>query len=170
MVFRCHDDMEVGARRCPENPPEAGQCALGYAGYLCSSCAADYGMMTTRRCELCDDVGYTPKSMMMLGGIIVGLTLFGILFAKYWKVFPAKYAVRCAFQPMRIFITCECLHRVGCCALGAEYLPACRSCVIVAFACSDAQITSQLGKSSRSYPARRRTHELTRCGAVQVTC
>ena len=45
LVFRCHDDMEIGAKRCPADPESPGQCAEGYTGYLCSTCSEGYGML-----------------------------------------------------------------------------------------------------------------------------
>lgn len=106
MVFRCDDDMEIGAIRCPENT-KPGECRVGYSGHLCASCAKDYGMMASRMCEACEDQGYTMKSLLLFIAMVVGLVVIVCLGIKYWSYFPAKYAVRCAFQPMRIVITCE---------------------------------------------------------------
>ena len=62
-------------------------------------------MMPSRMCEPCEGAGYTTKSMLLLAAIIVGLTVVVTLSTKYWRYFPAKFAVRCAFQPIRIVIT-----------------------------------------------------------------
>ena len=107
LVFRCHDNMDIGAIRCPADPESPGQCAEGYTGYLCATCAEDYGMMPSRMCEPCEGTGYTLKSMLLLAAIVVGLIIIVGLGIKYWRYLPAKYvyAVRCAFQPMRIVIT-----------------------------------------------------------------
>ena len=102
LVFRCHDDMEIGAIRCPADPASPGQCAEGYTGYLCGTCSEGYGMLPSNICELCAGTGYNVKSLLIVGAMIAGSILIVVFVVKYWSAFPAKYAIRCAFQPMRM--------------------------------------------------------------------
>jgi hypothetical protein len=93
LVFRCHDVMELAMIRCPANPSMPGECSLGYQGYLCQTCADDYGMMPSRLCEPCAGTGFTTKSLLILVAIIVGVTLVVGTAIKYWRKFPFKLAV-----------------------------------------------------------------------------
>jgi hypothetical protein len=105
LAFRCHDEFDLAIIRCPANPSMPGECSLGYQGYLCQTCADEYGMMPSRLCEPCAGTGFTTKSLLTFQAIIVGVTLVVGTGIKYWRKFPFKLAVRCAFQPMRIVIT-----------------------------------------------------------------
>eukprot|EP01043_Picozoa_sp_COSAG02_P018545 COSAG02_NODE_868_length_16360_cov_12.608204_8_plen_1642_part_00 len=105
LAFRCHDEFDLAIIRCPAHPSTPGECSLGYQGYLCQTCADGYGMMPSRLCEPCAGTGFTTKSLLTLLAIIVVMTLVVGIGIKYWRKFPFKLAVRCAFQPMRIVIT-----------------------------------------------------------------
>jgi len=93
LAFRCHDEMDLAIIRCPANPSMPGECSLGYQGYLCQTCAEDYGMMPSRLCEPCAGKGFTTKSLLTLVAIIVGVTLVVATAIKYWRKFPFKLAV-----------------------------------------------------------------------------
>ena len=56
-------------------------------------------------CEACEGTGYNVKSLLIVVAMIAGSILIVVFVVKYWSSFPAKYAIRCAFQPMRILIT-----------------------------------------------------------------
>ena len=105
LAFRCHDEFDLAIMRCPANPSTPGECSLGYQGYLCQTCADGYGMTSSRLCEPCADTGFTTKSLLTLLAIVAVVTLVVGIGIKYWRKFPFKLAVRCAFQPMRIIIT-----------------------------------------------------------------
>ena len=62
-------------------------------------------MMPSQLCEPCADTGFTTKSLVTLLAIIAAMALVVGIGIKYWRKFPFKLAVRCAFQPMRIVIT-----------------------------------------------------------------
>ena len=104
-AFRCHNDFDIAIVRCPPNPSMPGECSLGYRGYLCGTCAVDYGMMPSQLCKPCDGTGFTTKSLLILVVSIASAALVVGTAIKYWRSFPFKLAVRCAFQPMRIVIT-----------------------------------------------------------------
>jgi hypothetical protein len=124
LAFRCHNDFDLAIIRCPADPPTPGECSLGYQGYLCQTCAENYGMMPSRLCEPCVGTGFTTKSMLTLVAIIAGLILVIGIGIKYWNKFPYKLAVRCAFQPMRIVITyAQVTSQLGD-ALSFQYPPA----------------------------------------------
>ena len=105
LAFRCHDELEFAIIRCPANPATPGQCAVGYEGYLCQTCSEGYGMKPSQRCEPCAGAGFTAKSLLILLVIVASVTLVVGVGIRYWRKFPFKLAVRCAFQPMRIVIT-----------------------------------------------------------------
>ena len=104
-VFRCHEDMELAALRCPADPEIPGKCAAGYTGYLCNSCEESFGMSTKRICELCDDTGYTMASLGMLLVLAAVVTILIFLTCRTWQMFSLKHLARCMFQPGRILIT-----------------------------------------------------------------
>jgi hypothetical protein len=103
-IFRCHNDMELAAKRCPAGAAP-GTCALGYEGQMCDSCIDGYGMNPSRECAPCDGTGYTGQSMLVLLVVIVSVAAVGWLTGKIWSGFQLKHLARCAFQPARILIT-----------------------------------------------------------------
>ena len=103
-VFRCHDDMELAAVRCPERALD-GICAEGYAGARCDSCADGYGMGPTRTCDTCEDTGYTGRSLAILLAMMAGTLLVMKLLSMIWTQFTLKHLIRVMFQPGRILIT-----------------------------------------------------------------
>ena len=124
LAFRCHNEMDLAIIRCPADPSMPGECSLGYQGFLCQTCAEDYGMMPSRLCEPCAGTGFTTKSLLILVAIIVGVTLVVGTGIKYWRKLPFKLGVRCAFQPMRIVITyAQVTSQLGD-VLSFEYPPA----------------------------------------------
>jgi hypothetical protein len=105
-VFRCHIDMDLAIARCPGCEEAPCKCAEGYSGSLCDGCADGYGMDSgSRKCETCEGTGYTPESLGILIGILVGIPLLFGIAGKLWKAFPLRHLLRCAFQPIRILIT-----------------------------------------------------------------
>lgn len=107
LVFRCHIEKDLAIARCPQlcaEPP--CQCAEGYRGTLCGTCAEGFGMNSgTRQCDLCEGAGYNWTSMFVLLGSFLSTLLVACLAAKVWKSFPMKHLLRCSFQPIRILIT-----------------------------------------------------------------
>ena len=101
-VFRCHIDLDLARKRCPAN---STRCAPGYEGRLCGSCIEGYGMSVSKECQLCAGSGYTKESMLVLLGTTAGVVFGLALLASLWKAFTLKHFLRCAFQPLRIFIT-----------------------------------------------------------------
>ena len=62
-------------------------------------------MLPSNICEPCAGTGYNVRALFIVGAMIAGSILIVVFVVKYWSAFPAKYAIRCAFQPMRILIT-----------------------------------------------------------------
>eukprot|EP01047_Picozoa_sp_COSAG01_P002039 COSAG01_NODE_51_length_31472_cov_106.607083_3_plen_4163_part_00 len=105
LMFRCHAQEYLAKIRCPANPAYDNQCALGYTGMLCQSCANEFGMTPGYMCESCTKAGFTSKSAIILVSIIVFVTLVVALAVKYWDRVPGKHFVRCCFVPTRILVT-----------------------------------------------------------------
>ena len=108
-VFRCHIEMDLAIACCPGEAvlgrDHLHTCAEGYTGSTCNGCADDYGMSSQRLCEPCEDSGYTPESLLLLSGVLLGIALIVGALGKLWKAFQLKHLFRCAFQPVRILIT-----------------------------------------------------------------
>jgi hypothetical protein len=114
LAFRCHDEMDLAIIRCPANPSMSGECTLGYQGYLCQTCADDYGMMPSRLCEPCAGTGFTTKSLLILVAIIAGVMLVVGTAIKYWRKFPFKLAVAtpvnvCHDYNLIMSVNCICI-------------------------------------------------------------
>lgn len=62
-------------------------------------------MSVKRECQPCEGSGYTLQSMLLLLVIAVGVGIGLSVLAYMWKAFTLKHFLRCAFQPLRIFIT-----------------------------------------------------------------
>ena len=62
-------------------------------------------MSSDRKCEKCGGSGYTPESLLLLVGVLLGLALVLAVLGKIWKGLTIKHILRCAFQPIRILIT-----------------------------------------------------------------
>ena len=104
-VFRCHLEKELAEARCPAG--NAGVCAPGYEGKLCDSCIAEYGMSPAKKCEPCEDTGYTSKSFLVIMGILVAILVVLYIAARVWRTAEKfiRCLVRASFQPLRILIT-----------------------------------------------------------------
>ena len=99
---RCHVEMDLAVARCPGEAmlgaDRLDKCAAGYTGTTCNSCMDGFGMSSDRICEACEDSGYTVGSLLMLGGVIVGLILITFILSRFWKGLTIKHILRCAFQ------------------------------------------------------------------------
>jgi hypothetical protein len=91
LVFRCHDEMEIGAIRCPAKPSAPGECSPGYVGLFCQSCDQDlngtrYGYDTSSRtCDACETTGVTGKAIGLVLAIFAGAVVIGVFGLKRWK-------------------------------------------------------------------------------------
>ena len=94
--------MDLAVARCPGEAvlgvDRLHTCAVGYTGTTCNSCMDGFGMSSDRICEACEDSGYTVESLLMLGGVIVGLILVIVILGRIWKGLTIKHILRCAFQ------------------------------------------------------------------------
>ena len=110
-VFRCHNDMSTGVKRCPGSSSgaarrleETSQCNIGYTGIICGECSEGFGMRNSE-CVPCDDVGYNWQSFLVLLAVVVCVFVAFFLLGKKWRNFPLKHVIRCSAQPLRMLIT-----------------------------------------------------------------
>ena len=110
-VFRCHNDMATGTKRCPGSSTgtarrlqEDPQCNTGYTGIICGECSDGYGM-SNNECIPCEDTGFTWGSLFVLIVALAGILLLLLLVGRKWKTFPLKHVIRCSAQPLRMLIT-----------------------------------------------------------------